>query len=288
MCVYIDIKRESCWFNRPTPFLHSFWSQHAGQTFSFAHTYILTSPASPHWSRLKGYGDGGGGIVCWRRVGDLNNDCDRKNVGCGGEATGGAEGTVKRWRYSGVGGVSWGLSPPVETVAFQRLAHFIWNGLSSYKSIRNVLQDHPKQPHCAQLCGVGVLLASGGGGRSVYELNGSNLLTNFVNSMQILVLINCLEHKTFKQKESVKREARKHPHALPRQTPSSPSLSLSNLRSECLRGSVGIYTSAAIFALSFHREKIVSNDGRKKIKTQMFIPSRKTPKPEVKHQSKHS
>lgn len=127
------------------------------------------------------------------------------------------------------------------------------------------------------------------GGASVGELNGSNLMTNFANSMQILVLINCLEQKHFKQKESVKREARRHPHALPQQTPSSPSLSLSNLWSECLRGSVGIHTSVAIFALSFRWVKVVSKYGReKKIKTQMFIPSCKKPKPEVKHQPKHS
>lgn len=150
-----------------------------------------------------------------------------------------------------------------------------------------IIQNNPTVLSCVRLvccCRVASGVGVEGGASLRAERQQS---TNFANSMQILALINCLEHKHFKQKESV-GEARKPPHALPRQTPSSPSLSLSNLRSECLRGSVGIYTSAAIFALSFRWVKVVSNGGRKKNQTQMFIPSCKTPTPGVKHQPKHS
>lgn len=43
--------------------------------------------------------------------------------------------------------------------------------------------------------------------------------------MQILVVINCLEHKPFKQKKSVKKQGEETPHALPQQTLSgTPSL----------------------------------------------------------------
>lgn len=71
-----------------------------------------------------------------------------------------------------------------------------------------IIQNNPTVLGCVGLVCCRRVAREGG---SVDELNGSNLLTNFANSMQIPVLINCVEHKTFKQKKSVKREARKHP-----------------------------------------------------------------------------
>lgn len=91
-------------------------------------------------------------------------------------------------------------------------------------------------------------------------LKGSNLLTNFANYMQILALINCLECEHLKQKESVEGAEKKRPHALPQRTLSSPSLSLSNLWSQCLWGSVGTYTLAPILALSFCWVKVVGKN----------------------------
>lgn len=50
-------------------------------------------------------------------------------------------------------------------------------------------------------------------------------MKNFAKYMQILVVINCLAHKPFKQKKSVKKQGKETPQALPQQTLSgTPSL----------------------------------------------------------------
>lgn len=88
----------------------------------------------------------------WRRVGDLNNDCPRKNVCVRGEATGGEEGTFKRWWYGG----ALGLKPQLRQCCISQAHTFIVeilvsaeDGLCLYRVWEHVVRQcsHIKYHH---------------------------------------------------------------------------------------------------------------------------------------------